>query len=189
MERMLKSFLLGAVMLMLLSVCSSDAPSLAGDVRVAPLPTFEMVVTYPSEWYLAEENLTPNLGGPLEVFAIGSFPLRPGGPNCAQIPSQALHDLEPADVFVTMQERGTTDPSGFAPRPDSFEPTPGDTDHVFYECVEPEERSDMETMHWIWFTDQGRYFHVLVAIGRDAPSESVSAVWSTLDQLDIEPRG
>ena len=173
---------------MLLHGCIADAELLSGEVRVAEIPDFKMVVTYPAEWLLAEERLTPNLGGPLEVFSLGSFPLRPAGPNCAQIPSQALHDLSGTDVFVTVQERGTTDPSGFEPRPVKFGPTPGDTNHVFYECLEPEERADVGTMDWIWFTDQDRYFHVLVALGREAPPESVAAIWSTLDQLVIEPR-
>jgi len=187
-NRKLRSLLLGAVLSILLHGCIADAERLSGDVRVAEIPDFKLVLAYPAEWFLAEETLTPNLGGPLEVFSLGSFPLRPGGPTCAQIPSQAMHDLRSTDVFVTVQERGTTNPSGFDPRPDSFGPTPGDTDHVFYECLEPEERADVGTMHWIWFTDQDRYFHVLVALGQEAAPESVSATWTTLDQLVIEPR-
>jgi hypothetical protein len=46
----------------------------------------------------------------------------------------------------------------------------------------------VDALHWIWFTDQDRYFHVLVALGRDATPEDVSAIWGTLDQLVIEPR-
>ena len=152
------------------------------------LPDFGIALSHPSDWYLAEVNLTPNLSQPREVFSLGSFPLNPGGPNCAQIPSQALHDLEATDVFVTVQERSGADPSGFDPRPDRFGPTPGSTDNVFYECLEPEERNDVGTIHWIWFTDENRYFHVLVGIGRDASAESVSAVWNVLDELIIEPR-
>jgi hypothetical protein len=43
-------------------------------------------------------------------------------------------------------------------------------------------------MHWIWFSDQDRYFHILVALGRDATPEAETAIWSTLDRLVIEPR-
>jgi hypothetical protein len=162
---------------------------LSDEVRVTEIPDFEMVLTHPADWHLTEKSLSPNLGDPREAFSFGSFPLRSGGPNCAQIPSQALHDFKVTDVFVTVQERSTTNSSGFDPRPENFGPTPGDTDNVFYECLEPEERADVGKMHWIWFTDQDRYFHVLVALGRDASPDSVTAAWNTLDQLVIEPRG
>ena len=188
MDRRLRSILLSVVVLMILHGCTPDAGPMAGEVEVAEIPEANMVVTYPAGWYVAEENLTPNLGDPREVFSVGSFPLMPGGPNCAQIPTQALHDLSAADVFVTVQERSTNNPSGFDPRPDNFGPTVGDTDNVFHECLDPEERADLDTMHWIWFTDEDRYFHVLVGIGRGAASEDVSAAWNILDQLVIEPR-
>jgi len=156
--------------------CIADAERLSGDVRVAEIPDFKLVVAYPAEWFLAEETLTPNLGGPLEVFSLGSFPLRPGGPTCAQIPSQALHDLRSTDVFVTVQERGTTNPSVFDPRPDSFGPTAGDTDHVFYECLEPEERADVGTMHWIWLP-------IRIVTGSGLPIRIVTSMsWSRWDK-------
>jgi hypothetical protein len=58
---------------------------------------------------------------------------------------------------------------------------------VFFDCLDPDERSDLSAIHWIWFTDAGRYFHVLVAIGRDADPSDISAVWETLDRLVILP--
>lgn len=186
MDPRLRSALCHAVSLLLLQACTANAEPLSGEVEVTEIPEARMILTYPADWYLAEENLTPNLSDPREVFSLGSFQLRPGGPNCAQIPSRALHDFESTDVFVTLQERSGGNPSGFDSRPDNFGPTRGSTDNVFYECLEPEERSDIRTMHWIWFTDQDRYFHVLVVPGRDAAADDVSAVWSTLDQLVIE---
>ncbi len=89
-------------------------------------------------------------------------------------------------MFVTVQERGAA-PSGFDPRPDKFGPVPRSTDNVFYNCLEPEERDDVGAIHWIWFTDQDRYFHVLVAIGQDASPEDEFAVWNVLDEMQIEP--
>jgi len=163
-------------------------PGPSGHVT-AGISDFNMILTYPADWYLADENLIPNLGNPREVFSLGSLPLRPGGPNCAQVPSQVLHDLEATDVFVTVQERGSDAiPSGFDPRPDNFGPTPGSTDNEIYDCLDSEERDDVSAIHWIWFTDQDRYFHVLVALGRDADPQDVSVLWSVLDQLVIEPR-
>jgi hypothetical protein len=181
---------------------SKDSPDasrlIAGDsICGAPIPEetqtglddLDMVLTYPRDWHLAEESLTPNLDSPTEVFSLGSFPLKPGGPTCAQIPSQALHDMEATDVFVTVQERGSNaDASGFSTRPDTFGPTPGSADHVFYDCLEPAERDHVGEIHWIWFTEQDRYFHVLVALGRDTAAEDVSSVWNVLNQLEIKPR-
>jgi hypothetical protein len=187
MNRNSRSYLVGALSLALLG-CTAGALSLSDEVRVVDIPDRGVVLTYPAGWHLAEENLTPNLGDPREVFSLGSFHLTPGGPNCAQVPSQALHDFEATDVFVTVQERSATKPTGFDPRPENFGPTPGDTNHVFCECLEPEERADVSKMHWIWFSDQDRYFHILVALGRDATPEAETAIWSTLDRLVIEPR-
>lgn len=163
------------------------APISESQVEVE-INAFNVILTYPGGWHLAEESLTPNLSSPTEIFSLGSFPLRPGGPNCAQVPSQALHDMAAKDVFVTVQERGSgTDLSGFDPRPDNFGPTPGSTDNVFYDCLDPEERDDLGAIHWIWFTDQDRYFHVLIALGRDVSSEGTSAVWNVLDEMQILP--
>jgi hypothetical protein len=168
---------------------SEDPPETTNDMQVVELDESSIVLTYPADWQLAEENLTPNLADPREVFSLGTFALTPGGPNCAQAPTQSLHDMDGTDVFLTVQERwgvGTLT-SGFDPRPDEFGPTPGSADNVFFECLDPEERSDLSAIHWIWFTDAGRYFHVLVAIGRDADPSDISAVWETLDRLVILP--
>jgi len=157
------------------------------DTRIVELPESAMVVMVPSEWHFADVSLTPNLASPVEVLSVGSFPLKPGGPNCAQIPSQALHDMGPTDVFVTVQETGPG--AGSEPRPDTFGPTPGSDSNVFLDCVGPEEQDDIGELHWLSFTDHDRYFYVAVAIGKDATSDDVSAIWSVLDDLVIESKG
>ena len=168
---------------------SEDPPETTSDLQVVELAESSIVVTYPADWQLAEESLTPNLADPREVFSLGTFALTPGGPNCAQAPTQALHDMDGTDVFLTVQERWGvgTHTSGFDPRPDAFGPISGSADNAFFECLDPEERSDLNAIHWIDFTDAGRYFYVLVAIGRDADPEEVSAVWETLNRLVILP--
>ena len=171
----------------ILALVLGAAACTGGDTRVVELPESAMVVTLPSEWHLADVSLTPNLGSPVEVLSVGSFPLNPGGPNCAQIPSQALHDMEPTDVFVTVQETGPG--AGSEPRPDTFGPTSGSGGNVFLGCVGPEEQDDIGELHWLSFTDQGRYFYVAVAIGKGATSDDVSAIWSVLDDLVIESKG
>ncbi|MGD2100733.1 MAG: hypothetical protein PVG83_00710 [Acidimicrobiia bacterium] len=146
-----------------------------------------VIVSYPVDWFLAEVSLTPNLANPREVFSVGSFPLRPGGPNCAQVPSNALHDMRPGDVLVSVQERFDAIASGFPDRPDRFGPAPGTTDNELYGCLDPEESDDIGAIHWIWFTDQDRYFHVIVALGSDVGGEREKAAWAVLDDLVIAP--
>ena len=62
-------------------------------------------VTYPSDWSPASEILTPTLTDPREIFALGTYPLRPGGPNCAQYPVNAIEDLGPTDALIWLAER------------------------------------------------------------------------------------
>ena len=162
--------------------------TIADGQRHVELRAHNMSLTYPVDWHLADVSLTPSLASPTEVFSLGSFPLVAGGPNCAQIPSQALHDMTATDVFVTVQERGNDpDTSGFDPRPNEFGPTPGSTDNVFYDCLDSEELADIDAIHWIWFTEQDRYFHVLVAIGGNASPEDTAAIWNVLNQMEIRP--
>lgn len=164
----------------------SPGPDDQAQVEIAQ---FNVSLTYPGRWHLADSTLTPALGNPREVFSVGSFPLRPGGPRCAQAPTQALHDMEPTDVFLTVQERvGEFPSSGFDPRPGNFGPALGSSDNVFYDCLDPDERADIGVIHWIWFSDQDRYFHVLVALGGDASSDDTAAIWKVLDQMEIRPR-
>src|SRR4051794_26016923 len=66
--------------------------------------TNRFAVTYPRDWTRAETNLTPRLASPKEILSIGTYPLRPGGSNCAQVPVNALEDLGPADAFFTIEE-------------------------------------------------------------------------------------
>jgi hypothetical protein len=58
---------------------------------------------------------------------------------------------------------------------------------VFYDCIELEERADIGEIHFIEFTDEGRLFYVLVALGRAAHAADVSAAWTVLDQMTIMP--
>lgn len=160
-----------------------------GDLQVVEMGDSGMVLTYPADWFLATRTLTPNLGNPREVFSLGSFPLTPGGPNCAQAPTRALHDMKTTDVFLTIQERTGADIAGLDPRPDRFGPTATSTENALYDCLEPEERADLGSIHWISFTDGGRYLYALVALGRDADPEDASAIWDTLDRMVILPMG
>jgi hypothetical protein len=121
---------------------------------------------------------------PREVLSIGTFPLEPGGPNCAQVPTNALSALGPEDVFLTLQ--------GGQPGPDSevrpvFGPGVGISIEglEFPYCLAEAERLEIGAMQWILFSDAGRSFYLLVAIGRDASAETVDQVWMVANSLVI----
>jgi hypothetical protein len=145
-------------------------------------------VTYPPDWVRAEVNLTPNLASPQEVLSIGTFPLEAGGPGCANVPTNALTRLGPEDVFLTLQ--------GGASRPDSADrPVFGPGVGISIEglelpyCLAEEERLEIGAMQWIHFSDAGRSFYLLVAIGRDASAETVDQVWMVANSVVIASAG
>jgi hypothetical protein len=144
-----------------------------------------LTVELPANWQRAPDSLTPGLFDPREVLSVGTFPLRYRQMGCNHMPSSALADLGPRDAFLTLQERGTnpgSDWEGFAPRPQHFGPRSRD-DSEASECVPDSHFTD----HWIWFSDGGRHFHVLVAFGPEAPGEVRDQAWRILDSLRIDP--
>lgn len=172
------------------------APALAalvlgacGGVKAAPPePTTHtahgITVTLPAGWQRAARSLTPNLGDPREVVAVGTFPLRYRQTDCAHMPGSALEDVGPADAFVTVQERGKdASPRGFPPRPEHFGPRLGGGGSEAGACV-PKARF---TDHWFTFGDAGRYFHVLVAFGPQATAKTRRQARAILDDLKIDP--
>jgi len=174
------------VLLLVLAAC--DKPfSPVNDDWVELIDEEEgLSISYPTDWVRAEETLTPNLGSPREVLSIGTFPLEPGGPNCAQVPTNALIDLRPEDVFLTLQ--------GDLSRPDSedrpvFGPGVGlGMDHLEIPyCLPEDERLDIGEMQWVHFSDAGRGFYLLVAIGSDASAATVDQVWMVANSLAIAP--
>ena len=147
-----------------------------------------LTVDYPSTWYLSERVLTPDLADPVEVLALATYPLRSGGPNCAQFPVNALHDLTSTDAIIILQERlGAS--AGFSPRPDSFglELSVSDPGSVAIDCMDEAERADVGTIRWIWFRENDRNFHLLVVIGHQASQQTVEQATEILDGLVIIP--
>jgi hypothetical protein len=92
-------------------------------------PAHTFSVQNPQDWHRSEGSLTPDLVDPHEILALGTFDLRPGGPNCAHLPVQALTDLAPGDSLIWVAERERGDVSSYPARPVAFGPTSGtDTD-------------------------------------------------------------
>lgn len=75
-----------------------------GSVQIVdPARGFE--VEYPEGWFLASESVTPHAGVGPDLFAVGTFVLRPDESRCAHMPVGALDDLGPTDAFVAVKER------------------------------------------------------------------------------------
>jgi hypothetical protein len=135
-------------------------------------------VSYPGDWYRSEESLTPSLGDPKEILSLGTYPLRPGGDRCAHYPVNALQDLGPDDAFVSLLERAEPYPaSGYPPRPSRFElPSESGTNGF---CVPYTRRLD----EWLAFSDAGRAFYLLVALGESASEETKTELLTILNSL------
>jgi hypothetical protein len=142
-------------------------------------------VELPDGWQRAGATLTPRLTDPVEVLAVGTFPLREGGDNCSHMAERALTEIGARDAFVTLLERGydrgSTWPD-FPPRPQRFGPGLGGPSEASA-CVPGSRFTD----HWFGFTDAGRHFHVLVAFGPEAPPAVRDQAWAVLDSLRIDP--
>jgi hypothetical protein len=136
----------------------------------------------PAGWHAPGKSLTPNLTNPHEVLSVGTGRLPRGG-RCAQFPSAALAALGPTDALVTVQERlGSV--VRFPARPRRFSLPVADTSEAA-QCAGP---GASFTSYWFEFRDGGRGFHVLVALGRAAPSARVREALAVLDSLRITPR-
>ena len=145
-------------------------------------------VSYPSDWVVADENLTPWLMSPSEILSLGTFPLRvshdPGqGLRLfdAPVAPQALADMTPDDVFLSLQGGG--EGGGFDARPGQFGPRP--CEEAITGC---EPLPDIPFRAW-WFPfeDEGGGFYLFVAIGNDAPQERREQVWAVANSLTFEP--
>jgi hypothetical protein len=159
---------------------------------VAKPPSFRVVegergleVELPAGWQEAETTLTPQLTDPVEVLAVGTYPLREGGENCNHVAGRALTEMGPRGAFITLQERGYDRNSSwpdFPPRPARFGPELGGPSEA--SACAPGARF---TDHWFGFSEANRHFHVLVAFGSDAPQAVRDQAWAVLDSLRIDP--
>lgn len=145
-----------------------------------------IVVTYPNDWDLASEILTPTLTDPREILAIGTYPLRPGGSSCAQYPMNAIEDLGPTDALIWLTERQEVSPDAPS-RPSEFE--------TWLSAAPVDESSDCLSVpkdfvhHYGEFTDAGRGFAVYVAYGASVAQQTLSELWGVLDGMHITPSG
>jgi hypothetical protein len=169
-----------ALVLLALAGCTDDEPP-----RHSLAVGHGVTVELPPGWQRADVSLTPNLTDPREVLSVATFPLAYRQGDCAHVPASALEDLGPRDAFVTLQERGRDPGSAwhdFPRRPERFGPRLGGPSEG-HDCV-PRARL---RHHWFGFTDAGRHFHALVALGPEAPAAVQEEAWGVLDSLRVDP--
>jgi hypothetical protein len=154
-------------------------------------------VTYPDDWTVADENLTPWLSSPSEILSLGTFPLRVSEhPDDgfrlfdAPVAPVALRDMRSDDAFISLQESTALVAGSTEHRPDHFGPL--GCDESIYGCRPSEElpeawRDAPFRAWWIPFEDAGRAFYLFVAIGTDATPGLRQQAWAVADSLSFEP--
>ena len=188
--------LLAAGAVLVLSSCAGQSPApdaadeqpptSTSDSKPERWTTYEdkersLEVRYPDDWYRASDRLTPRLGDPKEILSLGTYPLRQGGDGCAHFPVNALEDLGPDGAFVSVLERAPPYPAtGYPARPSRFElPTDTGTNRF---CVLSEGRLD----EWLPFSDKGRAFYLMVALGEAASEETKTELLTILNSLSFD---
>ena len=142
-----------------------------------------IVLAYPSGWTPASENLTPALTDPWEIFALATYPLRPGGSSCAQYPVNAIEDLGPSDALIWLAERHQGS-AGTPIRPTKFE--------SWMNAAPLDDSADCLSAHkdlvhrYREFSDAGRDFAVYVAYGASASAKTLSELWGMLDGMTVD---
>jgi hypothetical protein len=146
----------------------------------------DVIVRLGPGWELADENLTPMLTEPGELFSAGTGPMPDGGKDCATVPEAAIEAMAPDDALVSVQEEGGTT-EGFPERPQSFAWEDGQQS-TFQSCIE-----GGASLRGFRFRDGGRGFYAYVAVGSEASSERVDEALEILNSLVIcdenAPRG
>ncbi len=185
----MRSLLLVAACCVVLPACGADEVEHAGSTAEPEQPerivwrdeARGFTVTYPATWQHAPTRLTPFLGDPLELLALGTYRLRPGGDRCAHQPVDALEDLGPRDALLVIFERAEPyAKTGYPPRAGPPELTV-DTNRF---CVPAGGRLD----GWTSFGESGRAFYALLALGEDAPAETRAELLAIYEGVVFDPR-
>ena len=141
-----------------------------------------VTVRFPSSWQRSRVSLTPHLVSPREVLSLGTFALRRGGPSsCAHQPVGALRAAGKSDIFISLQERGSTKP--LFPRRRPFVLGAADRSEAIA-CVG---RSVRWRSYWVQFSDAGRSFYLLAVVGDRASRARRSQLRAVLASLRFTP--
>jgi hypothetical protein len=147
-------------------------------------------VTVPAGWMVSGERINTWVVDPREILAIGSYPLRPGGHPVTdgQVPSNAVDDMGPDDVFIWVNDRAGPGLGDYPPRPRPFSPGTICPDDLA--CIEGRGQ-DIEGIRawWTYFGEEGRGVYVFVGMGEQAYAnpETLRQAWAVLDSLRLGP--
>ena len=187
MMRVTRTLPLGALALLLASsACGPGEASSSTPVAAPTWTTYEsddhdFAVSYPPEWFKADESLTPYLEDPAEIVSVGTFSLAPGPSECAQFAGHAMGEMNAGDALVSFQESsGPLEGRYVVARPEtpfSFE-SGYETDAQ--ECVsDPVPFAD----RLIPFTYGGRSFYAYAAWGEDVSAATKQDVLSVIESF------
>jgi hypothetical protein len=149
-----------------------------------------LTISFPSSWALAAGNLTPNLINPRELVALGTYSLNTNSSSnlCPQFPTAAMDAMGSGDAFISILGAGASPNSQtnpFSARPaGGFDASSGvnlsRTD--FLQCLAHPLNGSGQ---WIAFSQAGRNFYVLAAIGTDASATLRSDVYMILNSIQV----
>jgi hypothetical protein len=142
-------------------------------------PVRGFTVEYPKDWQRASESMTPTLSSPVEIFAAGTYPLRPGGSECPQWPVNAIEDLGANDAFVWIAEAAPG--GGFPDRPAHFPGEGPDQRMEARYCLNNPDKPYRQW--WLRFAQGNRNFYAYVAMGADVSGGRAAEAWSILDSF------
>ncbi len=168
---------------------TTGIPSTTGVSTTSAARAFRVwSIAQPPSWHRADSELMPDLGW--TSVTVATFPLRPGGAECAHMPENALRDLGPQDVLLSVFFGGA------GPESPSW-PEGGFNDEVFpaadsstdaHECAG---RPELE-VHWGAWGTGGQGSYLLAVFGDDVADDVRRQAWATLSSLsavDMEGTG
>jgi hypothetical protein len=158
-------------------------PAAADEWTAFAVSRFGVSGSLPAGWQLAGESQTPHLTDPREIVTVATFaPPAARDGRCNHLPGDAITAMGPRDALVSVQERGRgASAAGYPPRPARFAPGASDLSEVVRGCVDT---PTVARVLWQPFSDSGRSFYALVALGAQAPAEQAYAI---LDRLRFDP--
>ena len=151
---------------------------------------YGLTISFPSDWTMAAGNLTPNLINPRELVALGTYSLNTNTSSsvCPQFPAAALNAMGSSDAFISILESEPFANAGTNPFParpaGGFDGSSGfnlsRTD--FPQCLAHPLNGSGQ---WIPFSEAGRNFYVLAAIGTSASATLRSDVYTILNSIQV----
>jgi hypothetical protein len=149
-----------------------------------------LTISFPSAWTMAAGNLTPDLINPRELVALGTYSLNASTSSnlCRQFPAAALNAMGSSDAFVSVlgsEPSANSQTNPFPARPaGGFDGSSGvnlsRTD--FLQCLAHPLNGNGQ---WIAFSQAGRNFYVLAAIGTNASATLRNDVYTILNSIQV----